>query len=73
MNTKLLRKISLILCATIIGAFTSARAETISSNYTGPIGANWSDPAKWSPAIVPDNSNTQKFNVSFRNFASPFR
>lgn len=64
MNTNLVRKISFILCAIIIGAFNSAFAEPISSTYVGPIEGNWSDPANWSPAVVPNNSATQKFDVS---------
>ena len=62
MNTKLVCKI--FLCAMIISAFTSAFAETINSSYVGPTEGNWSDPANWSPAIVPNNSATQKFDVS---------
>jgi hypothetical protein len=64
MKTNLVCKISLVLCVIIIGAFTSARGELINSTYVGPIGGNWSDPANWSPAIVPNNSATQKFDVS---------
>ena len=64
MKTNLFRKTSFILCATIIGAFTSAFADPINSTYVGPIGGNWNDPANWSPAIVPDNNGTQTFDVS---------
>jgi hypothetical protein len=64
MNTNLFRKLSFVLCAMIIGAFASARGELISSTYVGSVGGNWSDPANWSPAIVPNNSATKKFDVS---------
>jgi hypothetical protein len=53
---------SFIICALMFASFSSARA-TINSTYIGPIGGNWSDPANWSPAIVPDNNASQKFNV----------
>ena len=64
MKTHLTRKIFFILCATTMGAFTSTFAEPISSTYVGPTEGNWSDPANWSPAIVPNNSATQEFDVS---------
>ena len=64
MKTNLLRKTSFILCAIILGAFSSALADPINSTYVGPIGGNWSDPANWSPPIVPNNNNNQEFNVS---------
>jgi hypothetical protein len=60
----------LIISAVILATWT-ARAETINSTYTGPIGGNWSDPGNWSPAVVPDNTSTKKFNVSIGGSAFP--
>ena len=64
MKTNLRHKSVFIICAVMIGAFTSAFAEPINSTYVGPIGGNWSDPANWSPPIVPNNNGNQEFNVS---------
>jgi hypothetical protein len=62
MKTNILK---LFICALVMTSFYAARAATvINSSYTGPIGGNWSDPANWSPQIVPNNSADQKFNVS---------
>jgi hypothetical protein len=62
MKTNILK---LVICAVVLASFSAIRAATIiNSTYTGPIGGNWSDPANWSPQIVPNNSADQKFNVS---------
>ena len=53
----------LILFVLITVAFIPARADFINSTYTGPIGGNWSDPANWSPAIVPNNTSGRQFIV----------
>ncbi len=63
MKTSLLRNTLLILCAFGL-SITTAAAEVIHSTYIGPIGGNWSDPANWSPAIVPNNTGHQEFVVS---------
>jgi len=64
MKTNLLHKSFFILCALMFTSFSSARAQETSSTYIGPVGGNWSDPNNWSPAIVPNNSGSQTFNVS---------
>lgn len=64
MKINLLRNTSVFICAVTLASFSAARAETINSTPTGPINGNWSDPANWSPPIVPDNTNDRKFNVS---------
>ncbi|HEY2712129.1 MAG TPA: hypothetical protein VGI60_06405 [Chthoniobacterales bacterium] len=53
----------LILFVLITAALISARADLIKSTYIGPIGGNWSDPANWSPPIVPNNTPDTKFLV----------
>ena len=53
----------LILFVLITAAFIPARADLIKSTYIGPIGGNWSDPANWSPPIVPNNTPDTKFLV----------
>jgi len=53
----------LILFVLITAAFIPMRADFIKSTYTGPIGGNWSDPANWSPPIVPNNTPDTKFLV----------
>ena len=53
----------LLTCALITVALIPARADLIKSTYIGPIGGNWSDPANWSPPIVPNNTPDTKFLV----------
>jgi hypothetical protein len=64
MKTNRLRKNFSIICALMFGSSSFAQAATTTSTYVGPAGGNWSDPANWSPAIVPNNTATQKFDVS---------
>jgi len=53
----------LLLSAALVSISTGS-AETIKSTYIGPIGGNWNGAANWSPAIVPNNTAKQKFDVS---------
>jgi hypothetical protein len=63
-------KFFLFTCALMLVAWTT-RADTIKSSYIGPIGGNWSAPSNWSPAIVPNNNATQKFDVSIGGSGFP--
>jgi hypothetical protein len=47
----------------IAASLSTGLANTIKSTYIGPVGGNWSDPANWSPPIVPKNDGNQKFVV----------
>jgi hypothetical protein len=69
MKTNLFSKSLFILCALMFASFSFAHATTINSTYVGPVGGNWSDHTNWNPAIVPNNSGSQMFNVSI---GSPF-
>jgi hypothetical protein len=64
MKTNLLHKSFFILCALMFASFSLARAQVIDSTWIGQTGDNWSDASKWDPAIVPNNSGSQTFNVS---------
>jgi hypothetical protein len=48
----------------MLASFSSARAQVTNSTWIGQPGDNWSDASKWDPAIVPNNSGNQSFNVS---------
>ena len=60
----------LLLSAALVSISTGS-AETIKSTYIGPIGGNWNDAANWSPAIVPNNTARQKFDVSIPSAEFP--
>lgn len=45
-------------------AWASAPAAEINSTYTGPNNGLWSDPANWSPAMVPMNNGIDTYNVT---------
>jgi hypothetical protein len=64
MKTNLLHKSCFIICALMLASFSVTRAQETSSTYIGPVGGNWSDPNNWSPAIVPNNSGSQTFDVT---------
>lgn len=53
-----------LLLGLMAASLSPAFGSTIHSTYIGPVGGNWSDPANWSPPIVPRNSAETKFNVS---------
>src|ERR1700686_1142882 len=64
MKTYLLHKSFFIICAMMFASFISARAQTTNSTWAGQTGDNWSDASKWNPAVVPNNSGSQTFNVT---------
>jgi hypothetical protein len=64
MKTNLLHKSFFIICALMLASFNLARAQVIDSTWIGQSGDNWNDASKWNPAIVPNNSGSQTFNVS---------
>jgi hypothetical protein len=39
-------------------------AQMRSSTYTGRAGGNWSNPANWTPKVVPNNTGTATFDVT---------
>lgn len=67
LNMKTKAQSFLLTCALITVAFIPARADFIASTYTGPIEGNWGDPANWSPPVVPNNSESDRFAVRIAN------
>jgi hypothetical protein len=64
MKPNLLSKSLFIICAMIFATFSSARAQVTNSTWAGQPGDNWSDASKWNPALVPNNTGSQSFNVT---------
>jgi subtilase-type serine protease len=63
MKTNLLYKPVFIVCTLALAAFSVAHGAEISSTWAGQTGDNWSDASKWNPAVVPNNSGSDAFNV----------
>ncbi|MGI8438014.1 MAG: hypothetical protein ACR2NX_14135, partial [Chthoniobacterales bacterium] len=59
-------KISLriLLSFTICTAAAVAFGQVTDSTYTGPASGNWSDPANWTPSLVPNNGGGRTFDIT---------
>lgn len=55
---------ALTLCAGLLLATTQlAKADVITVTWVGPASGNWSDPANWSPPVVPNNTASDQYVV----------